>query len=167
MSSDAREQLQSLCEAGQDALERTDYLRAEALLVQADQLATRSEDFDTLARLYMPLQEARRQRRQRCGEGVVQLDLISTGPNDVPDADRIVADHPHGQFLIAGWCTPAPAARARQIQQERGLYAETLLAAALPTAQGPLVVIVPFADVALPSADAASRLPANALIAQL
>ena len=30
----------------------------------------------------MPLQEARRQRRQRCGEGVVALDLIAQGPHD-------------------------------------------------------------------------------------
>ena len=61
--------LQALCDRGQTLLERMEYLAAEAVLVEADHLATTRGDFDTLARLYMPLQEARRQRRQRCGEG--------------------------------------------------------------------------------------------------
>ena len=59
--------LQQLCELGQQQLMATDYLRAEATLVQAEQLAIQTGDFDTLSRLYMPLQEARRQKRQRCG----------------------------------------------------------------------------------------------------
>ena len=73
--------LQSLCERGQQLLMQTKYLDAEHALVEADQLATRLEDFDTLARLYMPLQEARRQRRQLAGEGVVRLDLIAKSPD--------------------------------------------------------------------------------------
>src|SRR5438552_3365286 len=72
--------LQSLCELGQHELERMEYLAAEATLVKAEALALAQGDFDTLGRLYMPLQEARRQRRQRCGEGVVCLDLIAPGP---------------------------------------------------------------------------------------
>src|SRR5438105_454775 len=101
--------LQSLCEVGQERLMRMEYLAAEDSLAQAEQLALAARDFDTLARLYMPLQEARRQRRQRCGEGVVRLDLIANGPSDQPDPDRIIAEIPHGQLLIAGWGSIEPA----------------------------------------------------------
>lgn len=166
-SDDARQQLQSLCEQGQDALERTDYLRAELHLVEADRLATRLEDFDTLARLYMPLQEARRQRRQRCGEGIVQLDLIATSADDVPNIDQIVADNPNGQFLIAGWGTAAPAAQARRLWDERRQYAEALLAASLLTRDELAVVIVPFGDVNLPPIEVTSRLSFDALKSQV
>src|SRR5437867_2547154 len=95
--------LQALCERGQIELERTDYLAAEATLVEADRLASELEDFDTLARLYMPLQEARRQRRQRCGEGAVVLDLIATSPDSDPDPQQLIEQYPHGQLLVAGW----------------------------------------------------------------
>ena len=40
-------------------------VEAEQLLMQAEHDAMHAADWDTLARLYMPLQEARRQRRQR------------------------------------------------------------------------------------------------------
>ena len=72
--------LQSLCELGQEQLIRMEYLAAERTLVEAEEIARRERDFDTLGRLYMPLQETRRQRRQRCGEGIVRLDLIAQGP---------------------------------------------------------------------------------------
>ena len=51
--------LQSRCELGQQQLMRTQYLDAEATLVAAEAEAWAARDFDTLARLYMPLQEAR------------------------------------------------------------------------------------------------------------
>src|SRR4051795_13373671 len=98
-------ELQELCERGQELLIATDYIGAEAALVEAETLATRGEDYDTLARLYMPLQEARRQRRQRCGEGIVKLDLIAKSANDGVDPAAIVEKYPHGQLLVAGWGT--------------------------------------------------------------
>src|SRR5215212_4799219 len=105
--------LQALCELGQQQLMRTEYLDAEATLERAEQIAWDSKDFDTLSRLYMPLQEARRQRRQRCGEGIIALDLIATGPEDAIDGRRIVENYPHGQLLVAGWGTAAPAREVR------------------------------------------------------
>ena len=61
--------------------------------------AWRHRDWDTLARLYMPLQEARRQRRQRCGEGTVALDLA--GPIPYPALNSLFDGlHPHGDQPI-------------------------------------------------------------------
>ena len=82
--------LQARCEAGQELLMGMRYLEAEATLAAAEVDAWAARDFDTLARLYMPLQEARRQRRQRCGEGVVRLDVLAMGPEHALEPERIV-----------------------------------------------------------------------------
>jgi hypothetical protein len=143
--------LQSLCELGQQQLMQTEYLAAEATLAMAEGRAWAAHDWDTLARLYMPLQEARRQRRQRCGEGIVRLDLLAHGPGDSPDAQRIARSHPHGQLLIAGWGSIKPSVELRKIQADRGLYLETFLAAAYAVGGGLVVAIAPTVDIALPS----------------
>jgi hypothetical protein len=126
------------------------YLQAEATLAEAEVEAWSIRDFDTLARLYMPLQEARRQRRQRCGEGVVALDLIASSPADDVDGRRVVENYPHGQLLVAGWGTLAPAQEVRRLQAEHALYVETFLAATYPVGDGRVIVIAPTDDVALP-----------------
>jgi len=150
---------------------RMDYLAAEATLSSAEAEAWANRDFDTLARLYMPLQEARRQRRQRCGEGVVALDLIATGPEDHIDGRRIVENYSHGQLLVAGWGTLEPALDVRRRQAEHGLYLETFLAAVYPIgASGRVVVIAPLADVSLPTLqpqsveELMSRLPTHCIV---
>ncbi|HVT89207.1 MAG TPA: hypothetical protein VHD56_10175 [Tepidisphaeraceae bacterium] len=142
--------LQQLCEQGQQQLMEMKYLRAEKTLMQAEQLAIAQKDFDSLSRLYMPLQEARRQRRQRCGEGIVCLDLIADAPGTRLDPELIIKEFPHGQVLVAGWGTVEPALKLRQLQTERGLYVETFLAAVYPAGSGRAVVIVPTPDVKLP-----------------
>src|SRR5258705_13581697 len=109
-----------------------EYLAAEATLVDAETIALAQEDFDTLGRLYMPLQEARRQRRQRCGEGIVCLDLIAQGPQDQMSARRVLESYSFGQLLLAGWATIQPALQLRPLQRERDLYVETFLAAVFP-----------------------------------
>jgi hypothetical protein len=162
--------LQSLCELGQQQLMRTEYLDAEATLASAEAEAWKRRDFDTLSRLYMPLQEARRQRRQVCGEGVVCLDLIATGPEDEIDGRRIVENYPHGQLLVAGWGTIEPALTVRQMQREHKLYVETFLAAVYPIGAGRVVVIAPLEDVTLPDIhprsidDLVRRLPAHCIV---
>ena len=65
------EQLQEQCELGQAQLMRMEYLQAEATLAAAERVAWAQRDWDALSRLYMPLQETRRQKRQRCGDGIV------------------------------------------------------------------------------------------------
>jgi hypothetical protein len=162
--------LQQLCELGQQQLMRMEYLVAERTLVQAEELAWNLRDFDTLARLYMPLQETRRQIRQRCGEGVVRLDLLAQGPQDPLDPRQIVEKYPHGQLLVAGWGSIDAAAECRRLQRDRSQFAETLLAAAYPVGAGRAIAIVPLPDVKLPpiadqSIDDLSRtLPAHTVL---
>jgi hypothetical protein len=163
--------LQARCELGQQQLMRTEYLEAEATLASAEADAWAARDFDTLSRLYMPLQEARRQIRQRCGEGIVRFDLIPRGPDDLPDARAIVDRYSHGQLLVAGWGTIQPSREIRQLARERKLYVETFLAAVYPiTTGGRAVVITPLEDVALPPAQQQgidsliSKLPAHAIV---
>jgi hypothetical protein len=119
----------------------------------------------------MPLQEARRQRRQRCGEGVVALDLIATGPEDAIDGRRIVENYSHGQLLVAGWGTFQPALDVRRLQAEHALFVETFLGAVYPIgASGRVVVIAPLPDVALPDLrpnsieQLVSKLPAHCIV---
>jgi hypothetical protein len=142
--------LQQICELGQEQLMRMEYLAAEKTLCQAEREARELRDFDTLGRLYMPLQEARRQRRQRCGEGVVCLDLIAQSASDHVDGVRIVENYPHGQLLVAGWGSIAPALKVRELQQQLDLYVETFLAAAYPVGGARAIAIVPLDGVKLP-----------------
>ena len=146
--------LQSLCELGQRELVLTHYLQAERALMRAESRAWLARDWDTLSRLYMPLQEARRQRRQRCGEGVVKLDLISVDSRaPAPTAGDIVDRYPHGQLLVAAPGSIELSLSVRRLAWERELYVETFLAATYNVANSFVVVIVPTADVALPPND--------------
>lgn len=154
--------IQHLCEAASEQLARMAYLEAESTLLQAEAMALEQSDWDTLARLYMPLQEARRQRRQRCGEGVVKLDLLASGPDDLLDAESLASRYSHGQLLIAGWGTIEPALSFRSAASHRRLYAETFLGAVYPiTGGGRAVVVVASVEVALPPAD---EMPIDRLI---
>jgi hypothetical protein len=151
-------EIQNLCERGQRELIETDYLKAVDTLVIAEQAAWELRAFDTLSRLYLPLQEARRQVRQRCGEGAVRLRAFTTSPEQSLAASELLGDCPHGQLLIAGWGTASPAIEFRQLAHERRLYAETFLGAACPLADGKFaVVIVPLADSQLPYDNTAMR----------
>ncbi len=141
------------------------YPDAEATLAAAEMAAWEARDYDTLGRLYMPLQEARRQRRQQCGEGTIRLDLIAQGPDDVLDGARIITNFPHGQLLVAGWGSIEPAKAARRLQAEHRLYVEVLLAAVYPLIGGArAVAIVPTDEVRLPDP---IEQPIDALLDQL
>ncbi|HZL36836.1 MAG TPA: hypothetical protein VFC78_16065 [Tepidisphaeraceae bacterium] len=144
------EQLQAQCELGQRQLMAMQYLEAEATLADAERIAWAARDWDALSRLYMPLQETRRQRRQRCGEGIVCLDLISEGPDDAIDPMHVLRNFSHGQLLVAGWGTLEPARRVRERAAEHGLFLDTFLAAAYPAGEGRAVAIVPYENVRLP-----------------
>jgi len=156
--------LQAQCELGQRELMATNYLTAEKILARAEQIAFEQREFETLSRLYMPLQEARRQRRQKCGEGTVHLGLIAKSPNDKLPVERIIDQYPFGQLLIAGWGTIQPAIQFRRLQAERGLYVDTFLAATYPTTDGPIIAIIP-EDCPLPAANEPDpRLPPHTLL---
>jgi hypothetical protein len=164
------EQLQDLCEQGQAALMATDYLLAEKILAQAENAAWDSRDFNTLARLYMPLQEARRQKRQQCGEGFVCLDLVANGVENQPDPRRVTEMYRRGTMLVAGWGTIEPATAVREIARQENLYLETFLAASYAVGGGIAVLIVPSSDVALPESKVSSidelirKAPVGALV---
>lgn len=163
--------LQAICQQAQEQLVAMQYLAAENLLVRAESLAFKNNDFDTLSRLYMPLQECRRQKRLLCGEGIVKFDLIARDANDALDPEKIATQFPQGQLLVAGWASIAPAVELRKIAAEKKLYVETFLAAVYEiNGGGRAVAIVPSADVALPPADAwaidrlIQRLPVHSIL---
>ncbi len=147
----------------------TDYLQAEALLVDAERRAWDAGDWDTLSRLYMPLQETRRQRRQRCGEGVVQLDLIGTAES----AEAIVARVPRGQLLVAGRGSIELSLEVRRLAREKKLYLETFLSAAYEIQGRRVAAIVPRDSDRVPTKSPAtmdafrSELPAEAIVIEL
>ena len=161
----SKDHLQSQCDLGQRQLMEMDYLLAESTLVAAERAALAVKDFDTLARLYLPLQEVRRQIRQRCGEGIVCLNLISQGPDDRVTGEHVVDNFSHGQLLVAGWGTIEPAVRVRELASRHGLFLETFLAAVFPVGAARAVVIVPTEDVSLPPP--MPMLTIDALLAQL
>lgn len=158
--------IDELCELGQEQLIQTRYRQAETTLVRAEALAQAANDWDSLSRLYMPLQEARRQRRQLCGEGIVRLDLLARGLDDEIDPVRVLEQYPHGQLLIAGWGTLGPARRLRELAAERELYVETFLAAVYPLGNSMIVVIAPEQDTSLPhiGTELGGRIPGGCLM---
>lgn len=143
--------IQGLCAQGQEVLAQQKYIEAEQLLMQAERDALHTGDWDTLSRLYMPLQEARRQRRQRATEGVVCLDLLSEGPGDHIEGRHVLENYPHGQLLVAGWGTIEPALQVRKLQGRFKLYVDVFLAAKYPLiGGGHAVVIVPHEHAVMP-----------------
>ena len=146
--------IEQLCEHGQDQLSRMEYLEAERTLAAAEEIAWWARDWDTLARLYMPLQEARRQRRQRCGEGIIRTEpsrhrigrsarwaTIGSEYEPRPDSDRRLGFDSAGHRRQAGaswnwdcmWMCSS--------------------AAVYPIESGRIVAIVPGDDVMLPPVD--------------
>lgn len=149
----------------------TDYLAAERTLAEAEQIAWDNQWWETLARLYMPLQESRRQIRQRCGEGIVRLDLWPKNQTQSDPADETLKKYPHGQLLLAGPATIQPAIDFRRIAAAQSCYVETFLAATYSVHGQRAIVIVGLEDTPMPPdepfptpAHLQSRLPAHSLL---
>jgi hypothetical protein len=142
--------IQSRCTEGQDRLLATDYLGAEDVLVQAEAIALAAKDWDSLSRLYMPLQEARRQRRQRAGEGIIKLDAVAHSAAETVDPAALLEKYPHGQLIVAGFGTIAPAVELRKRAHERRLFLDVFLGATYWLNGAVAVAIVPNDRVALP-----------------
>lgn len=141
--------IQSLCEQGQAALLTTDYLAAERHLVAAETLAWDAADYDALARLYMPLQEARRQRRQRCGDGVF-VTIARRSPDETIEPAAVATQYPLGQLLVAAYGSIQPALQLRTIADQQHLYLDLPLAASYVVGGQTVLLIVPLPDVQLP-----------------
>ncbi len=163
--------VQELCAIGQALLMQTDYRAADVVLTHAEAQAWSNQDWDGLSRLYMPLQESRRQRRQLCGEGVVRLDIVEQTDARIPSANILLQTHPHGQLLVAGRCSLAHAIAFRDLiaqgerirlkgstpEEARGDgYVETFLAASYLVEGAWWIVIAPHAQSKIPAGDPSS-----------
>lgn len=84
----------NLMEKASVALTETDYFGAIVLCEKALVKARRGDDFDRIARISLPLQEARRQIRQQAADAASTVHLV-TAPGQVPE--RIKA----GCYLVA------------------------------------------------------------------
>jgi hypothetical protein len=162
------EQVQNLCDIGQNHLSRMQYLEAEHALSRAETAALSLQDWDALSRLYMPLQEARRQRRQRSGEGAIHLDYLAKNANDSLNGPAIVEEVHQGQTLIAGWASILPGVIARD---QWNLYVDVFVGAVYPMGAEAIVAIIPdTCGVLLPPAQPMSidalvkRLPPHTLL---
>lgn len=158
--------LQSLCERGSERLVATDYVGAERLLAEAEAMALEAGDFDTLSRLYYPLQEARRQIRGKCVEAGVHLVIEGRVPLE---AEELARSLPEGSLLVAGAGSTAAGESLRRIYRERGSYAEVILGVTVRagpdgtvTFATPLPASVPAGIPAAPE-DVARRLPAHSV----
>src|SRR5438105_3481409 len=95
--------LQDLCERGQIELMETRYLDAAKTFETAEAEAWQIQDFDTLSRLYLPLQEARRQIRQRCSEGITRPYACPYEPSFPFNPQETLKKYNQGQLLLAWW----------------------------------------------------------------
>ncbi|MEM9064306.1 MAG: hypothetical protein AAGB51_02325 [Planctomycetota bacterium] len=93
------EQIDASMERASAALSRTDYFEAEHLALRALRTAHNSQDHERMARICMPLQEARRQIRQAaCDAGSIAVLDTQTALNDVLVADP--SDFQPGCYLV-------------------------------------------------------------------
>ena len=115
--------IDDIMERASAALVATDYLACERLCLEALTRARAESDFDRYARILLPLQEARRLRRQIAAEsGVTVLNGPRRDPADVLD------DYPLGcLLLIAPPHTTEDEIALRKAAHERGLFVEVLL----------------------------------------
>ena len=97
--------------------------------------------------------------------------MLAQGPHDAIDGRRVIENFPHGQLLVAGWRSIAPALEVRRLAAEHSLYVETFLGAVYPVGSARVaVVIAPLEDTVLPDRDfhapeeLTAALPANCLV---
>lgn len=105
-------QIDALMDRASAALADTQYCRAEAQCLRALRWARRLRDYDRMARIVLPLQEARRQRRLAAIDAGVVVLIESS--HDVPSPPQ------RGCYLVM---PPMVAADARQIR-DRALERE-------------------------------------------
>ncbi len=108
-----RDDIDQIMERASQVLAGMDYLECEALCVQALALARQRRDWDYYARILLPLQESRRQRRIIAAAGVVRLGTSETPPDAAAsllekfDSGCIVLTHPLNALDAAALQTEA------------------------------------------------------------
>lgn len=114
--------IDQIMERASERLLAMDYLECERLCVEALARAREAGDFERYARILLPLQEARRQRRQIAVEAGV---TILAGPRLA--ANRLLDHHDRGCLLLL--CPPyerEDEQAVRQLARERRLMVEVL-----------------------------------------
>ncbi len=111
-------------ERASEALARMNYLECERLCLETLALARGAGRFEDYARILLPLQESRRQRRLTAAEGVIRLGTatLEGGPADwLPRLNPgcILLTRPHGS---------AQAQSLLNLARDQGLHIEVLLA---------------------------------------
>lgn len=122
------DQLQSLMEQASQALADMDYLACEDLCLQALDIARKNEDWPDYARVLLPLQESRRQRRVIAAEGTIRLGTSDLPPDLPPDPITWLGNLQIGCVLVTH---PHSAQTARQLVENarrQHLYIEVLFA---------------------------------------
>lgn len=117
------EPIDELMEQASQKLVAMDYLACERLCLVALALAREARDFQRYARILLPLQEARRQRRQIAADaGVVVLGEPRLAAEQVLDA------HPGGcLMLLSPPYSPDDEAAVRVLARRRGLMVEAMV----------------------------------------
>ena len=113
--------LDTVMEDASQKLADMQYLASEALCLRGLQIARESGNWTGYARVLLPLQECRRQRRMIAADTAVQLGtnacwndpaagcVAVTHPLDVETARKIAADAAaHGRHVEVLWCDNAP-----------------------------------------------------------
>lgn len=123
MPDDPRQQLDAIMDDASRALVAMDYLRCESLCEQALALAREAGDWHYYARVVLPLQEARRQRRMIAAEGTLRL-----GTADMPghDPGAWLERLSPGCMVLTAPHTREQAGQLQQLARQRGLHVEVM-----------------------------------------
>ncbi len=89
------DEIDQIMERASQALVKTDYLACERLCLEALRASEAAKDYQRIARILMPLQEARRQRRQNAADaGVALLGEPRRSP------EKILDEHSTGCLML-------------------------------------------------------------------
>lgn len=114
--------IDQIMEEASRRLAATDYLSCETLCEQALTLARKAGDFDRYSRILLPLQEARRQRRQTAFDAGVFW--VTARPDPLV---RLLETHSRGCLMLPSPpFTPSDLATLRTEARRRNLYVELL-----------------------------------------
>ena len=116
--------LDQVMEAASVALSRTDYLLCEQHCLEALAAARQAENWAYYAKILMPLQESRRQRRITAAEGAVRLGSTRLEG----DPDTWLSEHPAACIVLTRPHDVRTAAALRAAATARHLNVEVLLA---------------------------------------
>lgn len=118
--------IDQIMECASRELAATHYLECERLCVEALTMAREAGDFDRYARILLPLQEARRQRRQIAADAGV---VVLAGHSRLTPAEILDAHRTGCLMMVAPPYQPDDARAVREEATRLGLYVEPLVVA--------------------------------------